>query len=144
MNLHKTTPSYVCQTLLASASLHRIWEDALWVCCDPVLPASTAGFKPLPLETPSGICGTGHQQELLQPSVIKQPAHRRSAQLPVPSKAITSQQSDKPATGFSEQGARHLRSAFTSEKRKKKSPPGSHFVTGLKKFMQKPSQRVWL
>lgn len=90
--------------------------------------------------TPLGVCGTGHQQELLQAPVTKQlgiqlaEKERSSAQLSVPSKAITSQQDDKPAntaTGFPEQGARHLRSALTSDKRKK-SPPEATLQPALK------------
>lgn len=87
-----------------------------------------------------GVRGTGHQQELLQAPVTKQPGsqlaekERSSAQLPVPSKAITSQHHDKPAntaTGFLEQGACHLRSALTSDKRKK-SPPEATLQPALK------------
>lgn len=136
----------VCQTLMASAPLHRKWEDALWICCDLILRTSTAGFKPLPLHPIRGVCGTGHQQELLQAPVTKQPGRQlteeegSSAQLPVPSKAITSQQHDKPAntaTGFPEQGACHLHSALTSEKRKK-SPPEVTLQPALKSSRGNP------
>lgn len=127
MNCHKTLPPYVCQTLMASASLHRKWEDALWVCCDLILPTPTAGFKPLPLHP---IRGLWHRASATAPpGFTKQPGSQliekegSSAQLPVPSKAITSQQHDKPAnTGFPEQGAQHLHPALTSGKRKKSSP----------------------
>lgn len=85
-----------------------------------------------------GVCGTGHQQE--PASVTKQPGSQltetaaASAQLPVPSKAITFQQHDKPAntaTCFPEQGAQHLHSALRSEKTEE-SPPEATLQPALK------------
>lgn len=130
MNPHKTRTPYMCQTLLASASLHRKWEDALGVCCDPILPPSTAGFKPLLLHPiTTVVCGTGHQQELFQPSVTKQPAHRKriqcSATCPHQSK-VTSQPTTQSQVSLS-----RVHNTFPQHSQVR-SPLGSHFAISLK------------
>lgn len=73
--------------------------------------------------TPLGVCGTGHQQQLLQAlqSSLAASSQKKndlvlnclSPPKPSPPSNMTSQPT---------QGAQHLRSALTSEKRKK-SPP---------------------